>query len=184
MHIEHLTACKHRTSNRAKASCPGIKCPQPLLASLSWQRKLSDQMFPSPCLLQHFLSCQMSTAATGKKHGDEGSFSACKFFKPAIDSPIGDGRWGERVASTPMRPPLRRGTCTLAFSPSEAWSGDHRRCRSVLQWKTKITHTWEYCSRPSKQPAGMSCLRGMYRQSLRGSLHDAASLVDASRMPQ
>lgn len=74
-------------------------------------------------------------------------------------SPIGDGLCGERVARTPSRCPFSRGTCTLAFMPLAAWSGDQRRCRSVLQWKMYRTHTCEYCSKPSKHPMGMSGLQ-------------------------
>lgn len=35
----------------------------------------------------------------------------------AVLSPMGEGLCGLRVASTPMRPPLSRGTCTLALRP-------------------------------------------------------------------
>lgn len=73
--------------------------------------------------------------------------------------PMGDGLCGERVARTPMRCPFSRGTCTLAFAPLAARSGDQRRCRSVLQWKMYRTHTCEYCSNPSRQPMGMSGLQ-------------------------
>lgn len=93
-------------------------------------------------------------------------------------SPMGQGRCGERVASTPTRWPFRRGTCTLALRPSAAWSEDHRRCRSVLQWKMYITQTWEYCSSPSRQPAGMSGLQRPHCCTIRAEMSLSSSKQD------
>ena len=96
--------------------------------------------------------------------------------------PTGDGLCGERVARTPKRCPSSRGTCTLAFTPPVAWSGDQRRCRSVLQWKMYRTHTCEYCSSPSKHPMGMSGLHQICASSNESPL--ACCMVWDSQMPK
>ncbi len=53
----------------------------------------------------------------------------------AVLRPMGLGRCGERVASTPMRPPLRRGTWILALSPER--SGDRYLARSVRHGRAR-----------------------------------------------
>mmetsp|Transcript_40951 Transcript_40951/g.104750 ORF Transcript_40951/g.104750 Transcript_40951/m.104750 type:complete len:241 (+) Transcript_40951:105-827(+) len=89
--------------------------------------------------------------------------------------PMGLGRCGVRVASTPMRSPLSRGTPILALMRGARCPGcllcAARWCRSVLQWKMYMTQQWLYCSRPSRQPGGTpgaSCSRARARGTSSG----------------
>lgn len=69
---------------------------------------------------------------------------------------MGDGRCGERVASTPARAPPSLGTLTLPLP-------GRLPPMSVLAWKMKITQTCEKSSSPSRLCKGMSGLQGGQR---------------------
>ena len=79
---------------------------------------------------------------------------------------MGTGRWGERVASTPIRSPLSLGTATLALSPLR--SPCHTLTKSVFSWKMYRTQTWLYSARPASVAAGTSETKRS-RQRARGT---------------